>query len=90
MVRIGLRRRVVVPGPLMRTLLHTEHDEVHVFDGTRKGDARRARDAAIQDTFEFDNNQELAVILRWGDREVWQVRRNGEWRDICVEPEASD
>lgn len=53
------------------------------FEGRNKGAARRARNAAIPDPQEFDDDPTLAIILKWGRKELWQVRRRGEWRDMC-------
>ena len=58
-------------------------DPGHVFEGASKGACRRLRDGRIPDTSSFDEDGRLAVILKWSDREVWQARRDGEWKDIC-------
>ena len=55
-----------------------------VFSADSKGDARRARDTEIPDTGEFDNDGRLAIVIKWADREIWQVRRGGAWVDVCV------
>ena len=55
-----------------------------VFEAASKGAARRLRDSAIPEPREFDDDERLAIILKWGDRTLWQVRREGEWRDLCV------
>ena len=59
-----------------------------VFEAASKGAARRLRDEAIPDTGEFDDNGTFAVIVKWRSREVWQVRHDGAWRDVCFNHDA--
>lgn len=54
-----------------------------VFEGRTKAEARRKRDAAIPDASAFDADGRLCVTLLWRDRKRWQVRRNGQWVDVC-------
>ena len=63
-------------------LWHSDPD--HVFEAASKRAARDARDVMIPDTSQFDDDGSLAIIVRFRDREIWQVRRDGEWRDVCV------
>ena len=55
-----------------------------VFEGPSKRRARGARDAEILDTSRFDDDGRLAIIIKFRHREIWQVRREGEWVDVCV------
>ena len=55
-----------------------------VFEGRNKTAARRRRNATLRDPHDFDADEQLAVILRWGNREVWQVRRDRAWLDVCM------
>ena len=63
-------------------LLETR-DPADIFDAGSKVLARAMRDAAIPDTTDFDENERLAIIIRFRDREHWQVREDGEWKDLC-------
>ena len=54
------------------------------FTGTTKGEARRHRDAVITNTQPWDEDEKLAITLKWSNRTLWQVRRDGAWKDVCV------
>lgn len=77
---------------------HGGHDRVlvrlrgadDVFEGRNKSAARRARNATIRDMADFDRDPQLAVVLKWANREVWQVRRDGSWLDVCMTKDRGD
>ena len=56
----------------------------HVFEGKSKRIAREARDTMITDPSQFDADERLAIVIRFRDREIYQVRRGGAWVDVCV------
>ena len=66
-------------GVLLRTI-----SPDHIFSGVSKRRAREVRDVVITDTTDFDRDGRLAIIVRFRDREIWQVRRDGAWVDVCV------
>lgn len=84
-MRMFGRRQGGVSGVLLIT--RSPND---VFEGPSKGAARRVRDTSIPDTTPFDEDERLAIVMRFRGKEIWQVRRGGNWVDACVMAEDAD
>lgn len=73
------QRRGGLDGVLLRMI-----SPEHIFEGSSKADARRVRDTLITDTTPFDSDGRHAIVIRFKGREIWQVRREGSWVDVCI------
>lgn len=61
-----------------------------IFEAKTKAGARKKRDRAIPDPAEFDAAPHLCIELRFGRKTTRQVRRNGQWENLCILPDREE